>query len=62
MKRRKVPESVVEAVGLSAKLVDDAVVTLLSAVDLVGPRSDELTGSLASANGKIIFSTLKCTT
>lgn len=59
-KRRKVPESVSNAVGLAVELVDDAVITSSPEAGLiVDPRIDELTGQLASNRKKVVSLTAK---
>lgn len=47
-RRRKVLESIVEAVDLAVELDDDVVATSPDAVDVADPLFDELTGPLAN--------------
>lgn len=58
-KRRKVAESVVEAVGLAVELVDDVAVALLDAIEVVDPRIDELSVHLASLSLEVTSFTSK---
>lgn len=59
-KKRKVPASVSEAVGLAAELMNDAVITSSpGAVKVVDSRIDELTGRLASTGVELLSFTAK---
>lgn len=58
-KRRKVPDSVVEACGLAIEWVDDALVVSPGAVDVADARIDELTEQLASTKVEVILITSK---
>lgn len=56
---QKVPQSVVETVGLAMELDNDAVLMLPGAADEADPRIEELAGQLASARAKDISLTSK---
>lgn len=53
--KQKVPESIVEAVCLAVEAVDDDAVALPGAIDVAGPRIDELSVQLAGAMAEVIL-------
>lgn len=59
VKRWKVPKSVVEAVDLTVKLVDNAVVAPPGAVGVADPCIDDLSGQLASTSAEVVPLTIQ---
>lgn len=53
VKRRNVPESVVEAAGLAVELIDDATVTMSGVIEVADPRIDVLRGQSVSSKAEV---------